>query len=54
MSMTPGLMPNLRQMAPMDEPDGSDVIVEVVEDGKDSVETDDNGAILQKIGRAHV
>ena len=47
MSMTPGLMPNLRQMAPMDEPDGSDVIVEVVEDGKDSVETDDNGAILQ-------
>jgi hypothetical protein len=31
----------------MDEPDGSDVIVEVVEDGKDSVETDDNGAILQ-------
>lgn len=47
MPMTPGLAPNIRQVMP-DEPDqDSDVIVEIVEDGNDSIQTDDNGAILQ-------
>ena len=47
MPLTPGLMPNIRQAAPEEDAQDSDVIVEVVEGGKDNVEMDDNGAILE-------
>ena len=48
MPMTPGLVGNLRQILPQEEgPEQSDVIVEVVEGGGDSLVTDDSGAILE-------
>lgn len=48
MSMTPGLVPNIRQPAPEQAAIGAaDVIVEVVEDGQDLIETDENNNILQ-------
>ena len=48
MSMTPGLVPNIRQPAPEQAAIGAaDVIVEVVEDGKDLIETDEDNNILQ-------
>jgi hypothetical protein len=40
-------MPNIRQAAPEEEPQDSDVIIEVVEGGQDNIDVDDNGAILQ-------
>jgi hypothetical protein len=46
--MTPGLMPNIRQPAPEEEAMGdSDVIVEIIDDAKDTAKTDKNGAILE-------
>jgi len=48
MPMTPGLMPNIRQPAPEEEAMGdSDVIVEIIDDAKDTAKTDKNGAILE-------
>ena len=48
MPMTPGLMPNIRQPAPEQEDlgDGS-VIVEIIDDAKDTEKTDKDGAILE-------
>ena len=56
MPMTPGLVPNLRQVMPMPEPeaDGSGVVVEI-DEGQPKAETNDRGEILRiEIGRAHV
>jgi len=47
MPLTPGLMPNIRQAAPEEELQDSDVIIEVIEGGKDNVEMDSDGAILE-------
>ena len=48
MPMTPGLGLNLRQEGPAeDQLPESDVIVEIVEDGPDNVETDQDGNILK-------
>jgi hypothetical protein len=46
--MTPGLMPNIRQPAPEQDDlgDGS-VMVEIIDDAKDTAKTDKNGAILE-------
>ena len=48
MPMTPGLMPNIRQPAPEEEAMGdSNVIVEIIDDAKDTAKTDKDGAILE-------
>ena len=48
MPLVPGLMPNLRQVAPEAEPlpDAADIIVEMVQGGKDRPEIDQKGNIL--------
>lgn len=48
MPMTPGLVPNLRQVMPMPEPeaDGSGVVVEI-DEGQPKAETNDRGEILR-------
>jgi hypothetical protein len=46
--MTPGLMPNIRQPAPEEEAMGdNNVIVEIIDDAKDTAKTDKDGAILE-------
>ena len=48
MPMTPGLMPNLRQVSPSeDDLQDGEVIVEIIEDGLDREKADENGAILE-------
>lgn len=49
MPLTPGLMPNIRQVAPEDpeQPNPADVIVEMAEEGADMPEFDDSGNILK-------
>ena len=48
MPLVPGVMPNLRQMAPEAEPlpDAADIIVEMVQGGTDRPEIDQKGNIL--------
>jgi hypothetical protein len=48
MPLVPGVMPNLRQMAPEGEPlpDAADIIVEMVQGGTDRPEIDEKGNIL--------
>jgi hypothetical protein len=46
--MTPGLMPNIRQPAPeQDDLGDGGVIVEIIDDAKDTEKTDKDGAILE-------
>jgi len=48
MPMTPGLMPNIRQPAPeQDDLGDGGVIVEIIDDAKDTEKTDKDGAILE-------
>lgn len=48
MPMTPGLGMNVRQPGPEEDPmDDSGVIVEIIEDGQDKPQFDDDGKILQ-------
>ena len=49
MPLTPGLVPNIRQPAPMqpDQPDPAEVIVEAADEGGDLPQFSDDGAILK-------
>lgn len=49
MPMTPGLMPNLRQMMPEEDPavGSADIVVEIDEEGSDRPELDSKGNILK-------
>lgn len=49
MPLTPGLVPNIRQPAPMqpDQPDPAEVIVETADEGGDLPQFSDDGAILK-------
>ena len=50
MALTPGLVGNLRQVAPesdMDAPEPNDIIIEVSDDDQDTPEFDQNGNILK-------
>jgi hypothetical protein len=45
--MVPGLMPNIRQLAPEQEPlDGEDVVIEIIE-GNDNTKMDEKGNVLE-------
>jgi len=49
MPMTPGLVPNIRQPAPEEDPAISpeDMMIEIIDDREDEVNTDENGNIIE-------
>ena len=49
MPLTPGLSPSIRQQEPAGLGEAEDLVVEILEDGEDQNEYDDNGNIIRMV-----